>query len=155
MGSRRTSPVFPSAAAVVSDPMVAPMNTPWIQLKAWQMSGTLVARRPPKMIAESGTPAGSSQAGSMLGQLAAGAVKREFGCAAGVLLSDVQAFPRQSVTPEAGIGPKPSHQTSPSPVKATLVKMVSLAMLCMAVGLDSQLVPGATPKKPASGLMAR
>ena len=53
-------------------------------------------------MALSGTPAGSSQAGSMEGQLAAGAVKRELGCAAGVLLSGVQGWPRQSVMPPAG-----------------------------------------------------
>ena len=35
MGSRRTCPVVPAAAAVVSDPMVAPMYTPCDQLNAW------------------------------------------------------------------------------------------------------------------------
>src|SRR4051812_31828333 len=122
MGSRRTTPTLPSAAAVVSEPMVAPRNTPWIQLKAWTRSGTLVARLPPKMMALRGTPCGSSQAGSMDGQLEAGEVKRELGWAAGVLLSGVHGFPRQSKTGPLGAGPIPSHQTSPSPVRATLVK---------------------------------
>src|SRR5580692_1661864 len=49
----------------------------------------------------------------------------------------------------------PSHQTPPSGVSATLVKMVLLASVAMALGLVLALVPGATPKKPASGLMAR
>ena len=45
-------------------------------------SGTVVARRPPKMIALIGTPFGSSHSGESAGLLLAGAVKREFGCAA-------------------------------------------------------------------------
>jgi hypothetical protein len=40
-------------------------------------------------------------------------------------------------------------------VSATLVKMVLRASVFMALGLVLSLVPGATPKKPASGLMAR
>ncbi len=48
----------------------------------------------------------------------------------------------------------PSHQTPPSSVCATLVKTVSLKMDFMAIGLLLSDVPGATPKKPFSGLMA-
>ena len=48
----------------------------------------------------------------------------------------------------------PSHQTSPSGVTATLVKIASCSTVFMALGLDFVLVPGATPKKPASGLTA-
>ncbi len=48
----------------------------------------------------------------------------------------------------------PSHHTSPSGVSATLVKIVSALMASMQLGLVSYPVPGATPKKPASGLMA-
>src|SRR6202012_2451970 len=40
-------------------------------------------------------------------------------------------------------------------VSATLVKMVFFASVAMALGLVLALVPGATPKNPASGLMAR
>jgi hypothetical protein len=43
---------------------------------------------------------------------------------------------------------------SPSSVSAQLVKMQLASSVAMALGLDSTLVPGATPKKPASGLMA-
>jgi len=50
--------------------------------------------------------------------------------------------------------PMPSHQMSPSSVRATLVKMVFLPTATMAFGLVSSEVPGATPKNPASGLMA-
>src|SRR5947209_12446067 len=48
----------------------------------------------------------------------------------------------------------PSHHTSPSSVSATLVKMVLALIEAIAFALDCSLVPGATPKKPASGLIA-
>ena len=48
----------------------------------------------------------------------------------------------------------PSHHTSPSSVSAVLVKMQLPHSVSMALGLVSLPVPGATPKKPASGLMA-
>src|SRR3712207_705661 len=83
IGSRRTTPVCPVAAAVVSLPSVAPTYTPCIQLNAWYTSGIVRLRRPPKTMAVTGTPAGSSHAGSMTGLFVAGAVKRLFGCAAG------------------------------------------------------------------------
>ena len=54
-----------------------------------------------------------------------------------------------------GCGVLPSHQTSPSGNRATLVKMVSLAIAAMALGLVCSFVPGTTPKYPASGLIAR
>ena len=40
----------------------------------------------------------------------------------------------------------PSHHTSPSSVRATLVKITSLCRLNMQLGLVFMLVPGATPK---------
>ncbi len=54
----------------------------------------------------------------------------------------------------------PSHQMSPvgtpfSVTRATLVKMLLARRVAMALGLVLSLVPGATPKKPDSGLMAR
>src|SRR5579864_222358 len=82
MGSRRTLPTAPACAAVVSEPMVAPMYTPLDQLNAWYTSGSVVERRPPKMMALMGTPTGESQCGSMVGHCEAGAVKRPLGCAA-------------------------------------------------------------------------
>ena len=48
----------------------------------------------------------------------------------------------------------PSHQTSPSSVSATLVKIVLERIVFIALGLVAIEVPGATPKYPASGLMA-
>ena len=44
---------------------------------------------------------------------------------------------------------------SPSSVSAVLVKMQLAVSVSMAFGLVVMFVPGATPKKPASGLIAR
>ncbi len=105
-----------------------------------------MARRPPKMMALMGTPAGSSQNLEIAGLLPAGAVKRELGWAAFSVEPGFQGRPFQSVS-SVGTGPSmPSHQTSPSGVTATLVKMVSCEMVFIALGLDFMLVPGATPK---------
>ena len=48
----------------------------------------------------------------------------------------------------------PSHQTSPSGVSATFVKITFLCSVFIAFGLVWSEVPGATPKKPFSGLIA-
>ena len=49
----------------------------------------------------------------------------------------------------------PSHQMSPSSVRATLVKTeLPCSMAAIAYGLVFSAVPGATPKKPVSGLTA-
>ena len=47
-----------------------------------------------------------------------------------------------------------SHQMSPSGVTAQFVKMEFRAAVSMAFAFDRMLVPGATPKKPYSGLIA-
>src|SRR5204863_8007168 len=118
-----------------------------------------VARRPPKMIALIGTPFGFSQSGSMVGHCDAGAVKRAFGCAAFAPVSfpifGVHWLPCQSRHSAGGSAVMPSHQTPPSGVSATFVKMLLLASVAIAFGFVFVEVPGATPKKPASGLMAR
>src|SRR5262249_6665767 len=49
----------------------------------------------------------------------------------------------------------PSHQTPPSGVSATFVKIELRESVAIAFGLVSAEVPGATPKNPASGLMPR
>src|SRR5690242_7333899 len=104
------------------------------------------ARRPPKMMALIGTPCGSFAFGSSIGLLIIGAANREFGCAAFSPESGFHLRPRQS-RHSLGASPSlPSHQTSPSDVNATLVKIVSRLMVCTAVGLDLELVPGTTPK---------
>src|SRR6266568_255842 len=118
----------------------------------------VVARRPPKMIALIGTPFGSSHAGSIVGHCAAGAVKRAFGCAAFAPVSfaicGVHFLPCQSRHSAGGSSDMPSHHTPPSGVNATLVKMEFLESAAIAFGLVLTEVPGATPKKPASGLIA-
>ena len=81
-------------------------------------------------------------------------VKRPFGCAAGVSDAGVQSLPRQSIAWSGGSPVIPSHQMSPSSVRATLVKIVFLEIMSIALGLVRAPVPGATPKKPASGLTA-
>ena len=81
-------------------------------------------------------------------------MKRAFGCAAFRPQSGVHFWPCQSVSSGGGTSVMPSHHTSPSGVSATLVKMVLARIVAIAFGLDAAEVPGATPKKPASGLMA-
>lgn len=49
----------------------------------------------------------------------------------------------------------PSQYTPPSLVSATLVKSVFFNTVSIALGFVFAEVPGATPKKPFSGLMAR
>src|SRR5580658_6084750 len=119
----------------------------------------VVARRPPKISALIGTPFGSSHAGSIVGHCDAGAVKREFGCAAfapvSFAIAGVQMRPCQSRHSAGGSSVMPSHHTPPSGVRATLVKIELRASVAMAFGLVWTEVPGATPKNPASGLIAR
>src|ERR1035438_6165092 len=152
-GSRRSLPTVPVAAAVVSEERIDPKKTPWSQSRDWKISGMTLARRPPKRMASIGTPAGSSHSGAIAGSWDAGDVKRELGCAAGVPRSFDQSWPFQSMSPTGG-SPMPSHQMSPSAVRAVLVNMVLASIESIAFGLVCMLVPGATPKNPASGLMA-
>src|SRR5262249_53604304 len=110
------------------------------------------------MMALIGTPLGFSQSGSIVGHCAAGAVKRAFGCAAfapvSLAISGVHLLPCQSVHSAGGLSVMPSHHTPPSGVSATLVKIEFFASVAIALGLVFAEVPGATPKKPASGLIA-
>src|SRR4051794_17328743 len=134
--------------------MIEPRNTPCCHDVASVTSGTLVVRRPPNKIAEIGTPFGSSHSGAIEGHCAAGAVKRALGCAAGGSDAGVQSFPFQSTRCEGGGPSMPSHHTSPSSVSATLVKMQLAWSVFIALKFVFSDVPGATPKNPASGLMA-
>ncbi len=81
-------------------------------------------------------------------------MKRALGCAAGSSESGVHSLPCQSMAWAGGSGVMPSHHTSPSSVLAQLVKIVFASTVFIAFGLVSTPVPGATPKKPASGLTA-
>src|ERR1700679_3460421 len=118
----------------------------------------VLARRPPNMIALIGTPSGASQAGSMVGHWDAGAVKRAFGCAAfapfSLAIWGVHFLPCQSMHSAGGSSVIPSHHTPPSGVSPTFVKMEFVASVAIAFGLVFTDVPGATPKNPASGLIA-
>src|SRR5712692_1889126 len=141
IGSRRTTTTLPVAAAVVSEPSVAPRKTPWDQLNDWSTRGTVLLRRPPKMIAEIGTPSGSFTCLASTGLVFIGEVKRLLGCAAFSGEPFFQGCPFQSIS-SSGISPSlPSHHTSPSGVRATLVKRVSRLMVFIALGLDWKLVP--------------
>src|SRR5215468_1331787 len=111
------------------------------------------------MIALIGTPFGFSQAGSIVGHCDAGAVKRAFGCAAfapvSLAICGVHFLPCQSRHSAGGSSVIPSHQTPPSGVSATFVKIEFRERAAIALGLVLVEVPGATPKNPASGLIAR
>src|SRR5919106_5472641 len=96
-GSNRSLPTAPAWAAVVSDDMTEPRNTPWSQSNDSVTSGTLVARRPPNRMAEIGTPFGSSHSGAIDGHCDAGVVNRAFGWAAGASDAGVQSLSRQSI----------------------------------------------------------
>src|SRR5438067_132940 len=110
------------------------------------------------MMALIGTPLGFSQSGSIVGHCAAGAVKRAFGCAAlapvSLAIAGVHFRPCQSRHSAGGSSVMPSHQTPPSGVSATFVKIEFVERVIIALGFVFAEVPGATPKKPASGLIA-
>ena len=72
IGSRRTWPSPPEAAAVFSDDSDAPRNVPCCQSRDSVTSGIVPRRRPPKKIAEIGTPFGSSHSGASTGHWAIG-----------------------------------------------------------------------------------
>src|SRR3954469_23856246 len=118
IGSKRSLPTAPAAAAVVSLAMIEPRNTPCSQSNACVTSGTVVRRRPPNRIALIGTPAGSSHSGAIDGHCDAGAVNLAFGCAAVVSAVGVHGWPRQSVACSGLALLMPSHHTSPSGVRA-------------------------------------
>ena len=82
-------------------------------------------------------------------------MKREFGCAAGWSASGVQSLPCQSIRWSGTSLVIPSHHVSPSSVSAVLVKTAPFSSASMALGVFAQPVPGATPKNPFSGLIAR
>src|ERR1022692_5095002 len=134
--------------------MFAPRNTPCAQSKDSVTSGTAVARRPPNRIAEIGTPAGSSHSGAMIGHWEAGVVNRELGWAASSGEPGVQSRPFQLIRWAGGGSVRPSHHTSPLSVSATLVNMLLPHSVAIALAFVTSLVPGATPKNPASGLIA-
>src|SRR5215211_1264059 len=145
MGSNRSWPTVPAAAAVVSALMVEPRKTPCSQFSDSRTSGTTLARRPPNRNASIGTPAGSSHSGAIDGHWAAGVVKRAFGWAASVSCAGYQSLPFQSIACDGSSGVAPSHQMSPSSVLAQLVKIVFARTVWIAFGLVLYFVLRATP----------
>ena len=81
-------------------------------------------------------------------------MKRAFGWEALRPESGVHGLRSQSTNSAGFSSVIPSHQISPSGVRAQLVKMEFFVIVSIAFGFDFMLVPGATPKKPASGLIA-
>src|SRR4051794_3737614 len=154
-GSRRTTPTAPVAAAVVSEERVAPMKTPWFQSRASVTSGMVVLRRPPKRMAEIGTPWGSVYSGARIGHCVIGVQNRLFGWLEGSSDSGVQSRPFQAGGCAGGSSVIPAHQMAPAPVSAPLGHTeLPASMVRIALGLVSQPVPGATPNRPYSGLSA-
>src|SRR6266852_560792 len=154
MGSRLTTPTFPVAAAVVSEPIVAAIYTPESQATASETSGTVSERRPPNTKADIGTPCGFSQSESMEVRCDAGTVNRALGCAAFLPQLGVHSFPCQSISVAGGVSVITSHHASPPGVVATFVNIVLLLIIAMQLGSVFSDVPGATPKNPDSGLIA-
>ena len=110
-----------------------------------------------RRLQRSARPAALSNSELMQGQFFAGAVKRLLGCAPfSVEVVPFHGSPFQSSACSGGFLSRPSHHTVlSSRLCTTLVKMVSFCgWMCSAFGLDFSFVPGATPKKPFSGLMA-
>src|SRR4029077_2010447 len=85
----------------------------------------------------------------------AGAVKRLLGWAAFSVDAGVHGRPCQSSASGGGGSSCPSHHGVPSGRSATLVKIVLRWIMSNAVGFVLRLVPGTTPKKPASGFTAQ
>jgi len=118
---------LPNWAAVRSEAIVAPMNTPCSQSKASYTSGARWARRPPNTIAEIGTPWWCSVRNDAEGHCDNGAVKRLLGCAprmgspAVSFIPGFHGLPCQSKASSGGSPSPPSHHTAPSLVKTTFV----------------------------------
>src|SRR5437867_6292427 len=134
--------------------MIDPRNVPCCHDSDSFTSGTTLPRRPPNRIAEIGTPAGFSHCGEITGHWRAGVVKRAFGCEDVRPLAGVHGRRSQSVSRGGGGSDIPSHHASPSGVSAQFVKIEFDWQVRIALGLVVNPVPGATPKKPASGLIA-
>src|SRR5260370_31367299 len=147
MGSRLTTPTFPVAAAVVSEPIVAAIYTPESQSTASETSGTVSERRPPNTKADIGTPCGFSQSESIEGHCDAGTVNRALGCAAFLPQSGVHSLPCQSTSLAGGVSVIPSHHTSPSAFMATCVTSAVLLIIHMRLGILLADMPRATTKK--------
>src|SRR5205807_9101361 len=141
MGSRRSWPTLPAAAAVVSLLAVAPRKVPCSQLNASVTSGRTAARRPPKRMASIGTPFGSCHSGAITGHWLAGVVNRALGCAALRPLLGVHGRRSQSISSPGLASVMPSHQTSASRGIPQFVNMQALFAVRLALAFELMLVP--------------
>ena len=158
MGSRRTTPTAPVAAAVVSEAMMEPTNTPLLPVAG------LVDQRRGLGAAAAEDDGGDrhalgivklgADAGAVLGRSGEAAVGMRALLGRGLCRS--RDGPSSPSAFSGGFLSRPSHHTVlSSRLWATLVKMVScLGGSSGRWGWTSSLVPGATPKKPFSGLIA-
>ena len=155
IGSRRTTPTLPVGGRGRLRGQVAPMNTPCCQSRASVTSGTVVLRRPPNRIAS------SRHAVRVVVLRRQDRALRDRGAVPGVRVRGFGVrLARSSRCPSSRSGgrarpPGPPTTRRRRRCSATLVKTeLPAAMVRMALGLDFQSVPGATPKKPNSGLTA-
>ena len=131
------------------------MNTPCSQSNASRTSGTTVERRPPNRIASIGTPAGSSHSAAIDGHLRGR--RRE----ARVRVRGRASRSRASSRRRASRSRARAARSSCPPTRrrrrrcsAQLVKIEHFRIVAIAFGFVSRPCPGATPKNPASGLIA-
>src|SRR3954453_14400684 len=104
IGSRRTPPTAPVAAAVVSEDSVEPMKMPLAQSRASVTSGMVVLRRPPKRMALISTPSGALYSGGGISIWVIGVESADAG-GEHVDLADRRAEPRVRVRGgTAGLG---------------------------------------------------
>ena len=79
MGSLLITPTSPIAAAVVSEPTLAPTRTPWFQSFDSYTNGANSLLLPPKTMAEIGTPFEESARSEYFGLFLAETVNLELG----------------------------------------------------------------------------
>ena len=152
-GRGEGGPPGPAAAAVVSEDTIEARNTPWSQSRDLEDQRRPARTAPAEEDRVDRHARGVLPLGRDRRVLMGGGGEARVRVRGGRAHSLLQVLPRQSVRPSGG-SPMPSHQTSPSAVSAVLVKMVFASIESMALGLVVMLVPGATPKNPASGLIA-
>ena len=134
-----------SAAAVVSDFSCVARKMPCFQSNASITSGTPSGRRPPKIIAEIGTPAGSSHLSWMMGHCRAGQQNLELGWLDFFVLSSPSLYfspVHEMISVPGGVSSsRPSQKYPPSTVSPTLVKIEFFEHVRMAFGFVFMFVP--------------
>jgi len=151
MGSRRTLPCAPSAAAVISDSHGCAYIDPRTPIEClkyqWHGAGPTAAKND----GADGNPVWIFPRWVNCGHWDAGAVNRALGCAALAPVSaaiwGVHLVPCQLIHSDGGSSVMPSHHTPPSGVSATLVKIVFFRHGSHSVGIGLYRGTGATPKK--------